>query len=298
MYRGHQPNLRSDNATGKLTPPLAEQPYARPASVDRITAGLAKGVFPAGKGTRSLFGGILEALDEMPRQGWNTMTFLESLRTKNRSSPVAYHLDGLLEAFDRIRSRLANLDSAANPTTIAENLSYLQVELSHLGYHIRELRRPFKRLAVASQRTALRARTEHGSVTSADEGKRRMTSPAPDTTFFEKLKEEERFHLLAAQLQNILEDDDRIRLLLRHLDSAVGQDPVLRAETISRLDVAIYEHLAGHIKGWRRPFMRLINKVYRNIPDIDEDEAFAAAEAISQKASELWQRLHAPERPN
>jgi hypothetical protein len=81
------------------------------------------------------------------------MKFLSKLREEDPSSAAAYHLEGLLEAQDNIRSLLAKLDkgSALDPEGTAETLTYLQVEIySHLAYHMKELRRPLKRLIDAA----------------------------------------------------------------------------------------------------------------------------------------------------
>lgn len=81
------------------------------------------------------------------------MKFLAKLRQKNPSSAAAYHLEGILEAHDNIRALLTKLDEDADPESNAEAISYLQVEIySHLAYHMKELRRPLKRLIDAAYR--------------------------------------------------------------------------------------------------------------------------------------------------
>jgi hypothetical protein len=77
------------------------------------------------------------------------MTFLEDLRKGDPSSPVAFHLEGLLAAQDNIRSLLATLApvDALDRESTAEALTHLQEEIyQHLAYHVKELRRPLRRL--------------------------------------------------------------------------------------------------------------------------------------------------------
>lgn len=80
-------------------------------------------------------------------------TFLEDLRKKDASSTVAYHLEGLLEAMDSIRRRIAQVDAAVklDPETLAAKMVELQVEIfDHMGYHMKQLRKPLQRLIDAS----------------------------------------------------------------------------------------------------------------------------------------------------
>lgn len=77
------------------------------------------------------------------------MSFLKALRLQDPSSPVAYHLEGLVEAAERIRWHLGYLDAAVglDPEGLARRMVDLQVEIfDHMGYHMKELRRPFARL--------------------------------------------------------------------------------------------------------------------------------------------------------
>ncbi|MFY9824606.1 MAG: hypothetical protein WAM82_24730 [Thermoanaerobaculia bacterium] len=80
------------------------------------------------------------------------MEFLVELRKKNPSSAVAYHLEGLLESHENIRHLLAKLgESASDLESTAETLTHLQVEIyTHLAYHMKELRRPFKLLLASA----------------------------------------------------------------------------------------------------------------------------------------------------
>jgi len=74
--------------------------------------------------------------------------FFKSLRDDDPSSPVAYHLEGLLEAIDRIRWHMAAIEAAVglDPEELAGRMVDLQVEIfDHMGYHMKQLRRPFER---------------------------------------------------------------------------------------------------------------------------------------------------------
>ncbi len=77
------------------------------------------------------------------------MSFFRQLRQKDPSSAVAFHLEGVLEAADHIRSHLAKLDRQFGnaPDVASDALVELQVELySHLVHHLKELRKPLERL--------------------------------------------------------------------------------------------------------------------------------------------------------
>jgi len=83
--------------------------------------------------------------------------FLSELRDKNPSSTIAYHLEGLLEAQDNIRSLLERLGAiqALDTESRMKTLTYLQVEIyTHLAYHMKELRRPLKGLIDATYQEA------------------------------------------------------------------------------------------------------------------------------------------------
>jgi len=91
------------------------------------------------------------------------MSFLKALRKENPSSPVAYHLEGLLEATERIRWHLAYLDAAVDidPEGLAGRMVDLQVEIfDHMGYHMKELRHPFARLISKAYRDLERRERE------------------------------------------------------------------------------------------------------------------------------------------
>jgi|SRR5690349_19388420 len=80
-------------------------------------------------------------------------SFLKSLREKDPSSPVAYHLEGLLEAVDRVRTQVDQIEAAVdgNPEELAGRMVSLQTEIfDHMGYHMKQLRRPFQRLIDAA----------------------------------------------------------------------------------------------------------------------------------------------------
>ena len=73
------------------------------------------------------------------------MSFLSELRERDPSSAVAFHLEGVVETGDNIRSHLAKLDRhfGKDRERSAEILVDLQVELyTHLTHHLKELRRP------------------------------------------------------------------------------------------------------------------------------------------------------------
>lgn len=77
------------------------------------------------------------------------MSFFSQLREKDPSSAVAFHLEGVLDADERLRAHLAKLDQhfGHNPDAAADALVDLQVELySHLVHHLKELRRPLEAL--------------------------------------------------------------------------------------------------------------------------------------------------------
>jgi hypothetical protein len=81
------------------------------------------------------------------------MNFLEKLRKEDPASAVAFHLEGLLEAQDNIRSLLTKLgeDATSDPENAAETMICLQVEIyTHLSHNLKELRRPLKRLVDAA----------------------------------------------------------------------------------------------------------------------------------------------------
>lgn len=83
------------------------------------------------------------------------MKFLEKLREREPGSDVAFHLEGLLEASEKVRSLLGDLGEVAEEDREiqARKLTLLQVEIySHLGYHLKELRRPLRRLESRSYR--------------------------------------------------------------------------------------------------------------------------------------------------
>lgn len=75
-------------------------------------------------------------------------SFLNAVREKDSSSPIAYHLEGLLEAMERVRLRMVQVDEAVNldPEELAGRLIDLQIEIfDHTGYHMKQLRRPLQR---------------------------------------------------------------------------------------------------------------------------------------------------------
>lgn len=77
------------------------------------------------------------------------MSFFSQLREKDPSSAVAFHLEGVLDADERIRAHLAKLDQhfRRDPDAAADTLVDLQVELySHLAHHLKELRKPLEAL--------------------------------------------------------------------------------------------------------------------------------------------------------
>jgi len=77
------------------------------------------------------------------------MSFFDQLREQDPSSAVAFHLEGVVDASDRIRSHLAQLDQhfGHDPDAAADKLVDLQVELySHLVHHLKELRKPLEEL--------------------------------------------------------------------------------------------------------------------------------------------------------
>lgn len=80
------------------------------------------------------------------------MNFLNKLREAEPSSATAYHLEGLLESYETIRALLDKLgDATLDAEGTAETLTYLQVEIyAHLAYHLKELRRPLKKLILAA----------------------------------------------------------------------------------------------------------------------------------------------------
>jgi hypothetical protein len=79
--------------------------------------------------------------------------FLKALREKDPSSLIAYHLEGLLEAMERARFHMGQVDEAVNldPEELAGRLIDLQIEIfDHMGYHMKQLRRPLQRLIDAA----------------------------------------------------------------------------------------------------------------------------------------------------
>ena len=76
------------------------------------------------------------------------MKFLKRLRSLDPGHPVAYHLEGLLEAESRIRSLLVSIGRAAPGSPVeAELISLIEAEvLQHVGYHLAKLKRPYARL--------------------------------------------------------------------------------------------------------------------------------------------------------
>lgn len=75
------------------------------------------------------------------------MRFLRFLRQEDPTSSVAFHLEGLLEVQERIRLKLENLDPHFGDENFARALTELQIEIySHLAFHLKELRGPFKNI--------------------------------------------------------------------------------------------------------------------------------------------------------
>ncbi|MFY9824700.1 MAG: hypothetical protein WAM82_25205 [Thermoanaerobaculia bacterium] len=83
------------------------------------------------------------------------MEFLVKLRKEDPSSAVAYHLEGLLESNENIKSWLIKLGEAdPDLESTSETLAYLQVEIyTHLTYRMKGLRRPFKRLLASAYKS-------------------------------------------------------------------------------------------------------------------------------------------------
>lgn len=77
------------------------------------------------------------------------MSFFQQLRAREPGSAVAYHLEEILEIEGKIRAHLQKLDAVfgVDRDSTAETLVYLQVEIyDHLGYHLKELRKPLGRM--------------------------------------------------------------------------------------------------------------------------------------------------------
>lgn len=77
------------------------------------------------------------------------MKFLKRLREENPSSEIAFHLEGILDAHDKIRAHIEKLGEASqlSDETGAEAITNLQIEIySHLAYHMKQLHRPLLRL--------------------------------------------------------------------------------------------------------------------------------------------------------
>ncbi len=80
------------------------------------------------------------------------MKFLEQLRSRQPGSTVAYHLEGLLDANEKIHSWIVKLGEIPEEDRAvqAETITLLQVEIySHLAFHLKELRKPLQRLESA-----------------------------------------------------------------------------------------------------------------------------------------------------
>jgi len=77
------------------------------------------------------------------------MKFLKTLKEKDPSSSVVYHLEGLLEAARNIEDWLVKLGDLPelNQEDTATTIVSLEVEIyDHLLYHMKELRHPLRRL--------------------------------------------------------------------------------------------------------------------------------------------------------
>lgn len=77
------------------------------------------------------------------------MSFFDSLRSVDPASPVAFHLEGLIDASDRIRRHIELLDQlfCGEAEPAAEVLVQLNEEIyTHLRHHLKHLRGPLQEL--------------------------------------------------------------------------------------------------------------------------------------------------------
>lgn len=90
--------------------------------------------------------------------------------------------------------------------------------------------------------------------------------------FIKKLREEDPSSVVAYHLEGMLEAQESIRAFIVKLSEDSAPDPESTAETLAYLQVEIYDHLVYHMKELRRPFKRLVEAAFKDLPDISEDE--------------------------
>jgi hypothetical protein len=122
--------------------------------------------------------------------------------------------------------------------------------------------------------------------------------------FLEALREKDPSSAIAYHLEGLLEAMERARWQMAHVDAAVNLDPEELAGRLVDLQIEIFDHIGYHMKQLRRPFQRLIDAAYRDLPDIGEDEALESLQQIlSRRRAELEAnrikqpaKAHAPKR--
>jgi len=85
----------------------------------------------------------------------------------------------------------------------------------------------------------------------------------------------------------MLEAIDRISGHLAHLDAAVDLDPEEAAGRMVDLQVEIFDHMGYHMKQLRRPFQRLIDAAYKDLPDIHEDAKIEWPQEAKKKPPDI-----------
>lgn len=101
---------------------------------------------------------------------------LTRLEHDERLRAFRYHIRGIVEAAENVIDLVAKLNAAyeRDADAFATTASRLEVEaLDHLGYHVKSLRTPLRRL----QRDAYARLDENGKSTSARSRKRSKAKP-------------------------------------------------------------------------------------------------------------------------
>jgi hypothetical protein len=97
---------------------------------------------------------------------------------------------------------------------------------------------------------------------------------------------------LAYHLNGLIEADGEIKRLARTLNSVCGKNVRKTAEALSLLEFEIYEHLAYHLKGLRKPLSRLRTSAYKALeeqegPSTEEEDLAWFQQLLSRRRADL-----------
>jgi len=84
-----------------------------------------------------------------------------------------------------------------------------------------------------------------------------MTTPS-----LPRLEDREELREFLFHLRGLLDAQDRITMLLKKLDEKLLADPDGAAESLSFLEVEVFDHLAYHLKELREPFSKFLASLY------------------------------------